>query len=171
MSDPGEDIDFDTYIPALISLLASRLVTSASTLYRERFGLGLMEWRILAILVRQPGLSARDVGAIVGQDKAPISRALRELEKKDLVQISFAPKGNRHELAVTATGKKLYRASLPVARERESRLLQDFSASDRKQLTDFLKRLIDRTGDVAAAVPVKARPRLRAAPRPAKRSG
>ena len=158
-----EDIDFDTYIPALISLLANRLVTSASALYRERFGLGVMEWRILAILVRQPGLSAREVGAIVGQDKGPISRALRELEKKNLVQIAFAAKGNRHELTVTPAGKKAYSASLPVALERESRLLQDFSASERQQLTDFLKRLIDRTGDVAA-VPVllrRNRPRAR----------
>jgi DNA-binding MarR family transcriptional regulator len=165
MANPNksEDIDFDHYIPALISLLASRLVTSASALYRERFGLGVMEWRILAILVKQPGLSAREVGAIVGQDKGPISRALRELEKKGLVQIAFAAKGNRHELAVTAAGKKAYSASLPVALERESRLLQDFSTSERQLLTDFLKRLIDRTGDVAA-VPAglrRSRPRAR----------
>jgi len=166
----ADDIDFDTYIPALISLLASRLVASASAMYRERFGLGLMEWRILAILVRQPGLSARDVGAIVGQDKAPISRALRELEKKHLVDIAFASKGNRHELSVTAAGKKAYRASLPVALERENRLLQDFSSSERKQLTSYLKRLIDRTADVASTGPMAKR-RARAAPPPARRSG
>jgi DNA-binding MarR family transcriptional regulator len=156
MAADREDIDFDTYIPALISQLANRLVTSASALYRESFGLGVMEWRILAILIRQPGLSAREVGAIVGLDKGPISRALRELEKKDLVQIVFAAKGNRHALTLTAAGKKAYRASLPVARERESRLLQDFSSAEREQLTKFLKRLIERTGDVAA-VPSRRR--------------
>jgi DNA-binding MarR family transcriptional regulator len=142
-------IDLETYVPALINILSTKLSSSASATYRDRFDLGVVEWRILVLLARKSGLSATQVRAIVGQDKAPISRALRELEQKKLIRIQQAPKGHRLELTITTAGRSIYRASIPVAMRREEVLLQNFTDEERVVLTDFLKRMISRSDDVA----------------------
>lgn len=149
MTQVGNEIDLEIYIPALINILSTRLSSSASASYRALFGLSVLEWRILVLLAKKSGLSAQQVGSVVGQHKAPVSRAVRVLEGKSLVRVDFAEKGHRHELSITPEGMALYRASIPVALERERRLLEDFSEDEREQLRDFLKRLIARTPDVA----------------------
>jgi DNA-binding MarR family transcriptional regulator len=154
----GATIDFDTYVPALVNALERSLSTSSSALYRERFGLGVVEWRILAVLAKEDGLSAQRVSEIVGLDKAPVSRALAELADKRLATIAKAEKGRRHRLGITPAGRALYRTSLAVARERENVLLQDFSVAERLVLRKFLHRLIARTPDLASLPSAAKRP-------------
>lgn len=149
MTEVEDEIDLEVYIPALINILSTRLSSSASVTYRSLFGLSVLEWRILVLLARKPGLSAQQVGSVVGQHKGPISRAVRVLESKSLVRVGFAKKGHRHELHITPAGMALYRASIPVAMERQRRLLADLSQEERAQLRSLLKRMIARVPDVA----------------------
>lgn len=144
-----DDIDLETYVPALINILSSRLSSSASATYRALFALSVLEWRILVLLAKESGLSAQQVGSVVGQHKGPVSRAVRVLESKSLVRVDFAEKGHRHELSITPQGMDLYTTSIPIAMERQRRLLLGFSEAECEQLRNFLKRLIAHIPDVA----------------------
>lgn len=149
MIEAENEIDLEVYIPALINILSTRLSSSASTTYRALFGLSVLEWRILVLLARRSGLSAQQVGAVVGQHKGPVSRAVRVLESKSLVRVDLAEKGHRHELRITPQGMSLYKTSIPIAMERQRRLLEGFSETEREQLRNFLTRLIAHIPNVA----------------------
>lgn len=149
MTQAENEFDIEVYMPALINILSSRLSSSASTTYRALFGLSVLEWRILVLLAHKSGQSAQQVGTVAGQDKGSVSRAVGMLESKSLVRVDLAEKGHRHVLSITPEGMTLYKASIPVAIERQHRLLNDFSEEECEQLRDFLKRLIARTSDVA----------------------
>jgi hypothetical protein len=68
---PGEVLDLDRYVPALITFIANKLSRSATTLYQKRFGVNVTEWRILALLAIEPAISA--AVAVIGFDKGPVS--------------------------------------------------------------------------------------------------
>lgn len=151
MTRSTSEIDLEEYVPALVNILSSRLSSSASTTYRTLFELGVLEWRILVLLSRESGVSAQQVGAVVGQDKGPVSRGIRAMEKKGLLRVDQAERGNRHQLSITPRGEALFRASFPVAMEREERLLSGFSESERTMLREFLRRLLANIPEVAGS--------------------
>jgi DNA-binding MarR family transcriptional regulator len=147
----AKDIDIDLYVPALINTLSSKLTASASVTYRSALGVSIVEWRMLVALERSGrSLSVYELAALVGQDKGPVSRALRRLESKRLVTVEAAERGRRLEVTVTPAGRDLYQQSLPLAGERESRLLEGLSQTERDQLVVLLRKMLDRVPTVAA---------------------
>jgi DNA-binding MarR family transcriptional regulator len=142
-------IDQETNVPALITFIANKLSSSASTAYRGELGVGLIEWRVLVQLAIEPNISANRICAIVGLDKAAVSRAVRSLADRGLVKVS-ADNGRRNSLALTPAGRRLHDRGMPVARERERRLLTGLSATERDILIRLLTRLHERLPRVAA---------------------
>jgi DNA-binding MarR family transcriptional regulator len=58
----------------------TNLISSAiAGAYRERFGLSIPEWRVLAVLANSPDLSAAEVAQRTAMDKVAVSRAVRSL--------------------------------------------------------------------------------------------
>jgi DNA-binding MarR family transcriptional regulator len=146
----AKDVDIDLYVPALINTLSSKLTASASVTYRS-LGVSIVEWRMLVCLERSGrSLSVYELAALVGQDKGPVSRALRRLESKKLVTVDAAERGNRLEIAITSAGRAIYHQSLPLAAEREARLLAGMSEVEREQLVGLLRRMLDQVPAVAA---------------------
>ncbi|MGZ8371920.1 MAG: MarR family transcriptional regulator, partial [Rhodoplanes sp.] len=43
-------LDLDNYIPAYLTYLAGKISASASAIYRPRFGVGITDWRIMALV-------------------------------------------------------------------------------------------------------------------------
>ena len=44
----------DSYTPAYLTFLANKLYGGASAIYRRRFGVGIVEWRIMSLLAIEP---------------------------------------------------------------------------------------------------------------------
>src|SRR4051794_18898021 len=83
----GEVLDLDRYVPALITFIANKLSRSATTLYQKRFGVNVMEWRILALLAIEPAIAAARICHVIGFDKGPVSRTLAVMEQNGLGNI------------------------------------------------------------------------------------
>ncbi len=139
---PHQVLDLERYVPALLVFLANKLTSSASAIFRRRFGIGTTEWRVLAMVAVEPDI-----------DKAAVSRALAVLQKKALVQArSHATDGRSSAHALTTKGWQLHDRILEISLERERRLLGDLSPAERETLIGLLNRLHRRLPDLDGTV-------------------
>ena len=126
----------------MITLLAQKLSASASAEYRPRFGVGVTDLRIIALLGAEPWLAPVVISEETGLDKAAVSRSLRDLRAADLVQATGPPNGRRSVFALTDAGLVIHDQLVEAAKARERRLLEGFSAEERAQLQAFLDRML-----------------------------
>jgi DNA-binding MarR family transcriptional regulator len=136
-------LDLRRFTPSAITLLAQKIGATASAEYRPRFGVGLTDWRILALLGAEPWLAPVRISEMTGLDKAAVSRTLRSLREAGLVEANGeAPVRRRSVFALTAAGLALHDRLVEAAMARERRLLQGFSAEERAQFQDFVERML-----------------------------
>jgi DNA-binding MarR family transcriptional regulator len=132
-------IDADGYIPGLVTHLSNKLSRSASNLFRRHFGIGVLEWRILAQLAIAPDSSASRLCAVIGLDKGAASRGMQRLGVLGLV--AFADDGRVRRARLTPAGRRLHDRMLVVALERERRQLAPLDERERSMLHTLLARL------------------------------
>jgi DNA-binding MarR family transcriptional regulator len=138
-------LNLDRYIPAQINFLASKISASATAVYLPKFGIGITAWRIMAQLAHEPWVGASHICQVTGMDKGAVSRSLRELEARQLIEIrADAQHGRRLLIALTEKGVALHDTMVNIAVAREQYLLQGFSESEVEQLSDFLRRMRQR---------------------------
>jgi DNA-binding MarR family transcriptional regulator len=141
------------FFPYRLASVTEQVSLAVAAAYATRFGLGRPEWRVLAALGSCGEVAATDIGRIVTLDKMQISRAVRVLEQRGLVSRSTAADRRRKTVALTRSGRTLYRRVVPLARRQEAAILADLSPAEVAQLGALL--------DVVA----RAAARLRDAPR------
>ncbi len=135
-------LDLARYVPALITFLANKLSASASGQYRKMFGVGIVEWRVIALLAVEPETTANSVSNVIGLDKALVSRTVKKLKELEIITISKSEKDGRHQyLSLSPKGKALHDEILTVALERESKLLEVLSQDERELLISLLQKL------------------------------
>ena len=135
-------IDMNVFIPSAITNLAQRIASSATAAYLPRWGVGITDWRILALLAAAPWTAPVEIGEATGLDKAAVSRALRGLIDKEFVEMcADETRRRRQPLALTRAGLAVHDEIVTLARQREARLLTGFTTQERAQLSDFLARL------------------------------
>jgi DNA-binding MarR family transcriptional regulator len=132
-------LDLDHYVPAYLTFLAGKISNSASATYRPKFGVGITDWRIMALLATEPWISAGRVCDVIGLDKAAVSRSVREMKKLGIVEADEDQ--YRQLIALTRKGLSLHDRIVKVSLEREQQLLENFSAAERKLLINFLSRM------------------------------
>jgi DNA-binding MarR family transcriptional regulator len=143
-------------VPANITLLSYKLSRGASKLYQRNFGVSSVEWRIMALLANEPGISGRRVCDVIGLDKGAVSRSLAFMQDRRLVSFHKNVDGREQLATLTERGRALHDRIAEVARERERRLLSCLSAAERETLAV----LLDRVHQNIAAVdePLEIRP-------------
>ena len=135
-------LDLENYAPALLTFLANKLTVGANALYREKFGVGVTEWRVMALLAIEAPIPAARICQVIGLDKAPVSRCLAALEQAGLVRVKLdGADARRRPVALTAAGRKLHDRIIKLALEREARLLACLNAAERRTLLALLNRL------------------------------
>ncbi len=158
----GSVLDLTAYVPALITFVSNKLSRSASALYRREFGVGIIEWRIIALLAVEPGIAASRICQVIGLDKGPVSRSLALMEREGLVEVTAeAADTRRRRIALTRAGRALHDRIIPVALERERRLLEGLSPAQRRALVEALNRLHENIAAVNQPVAIPPAPRRR----------
>lgn len=139
---PAPVLDLEHHASALLTFLANRLTVGANALYREKFGVGVTEWRVMALLAMEAPIPAARICQVIGLDKGPVSRCLSAMQEAGLVRVK--PDRNDARLrpvALTATGRRLHDRIIKLALEREDKLLSCLKAAERKTLLALLNRL------------------------------
>jgi DNA-binding MarR family transcriptional regulator len=135
-------LDMNAFVPSALTNLAQRITTTASAAYRPRFGVGITDWRVMAMLAAEPWIAPVTICEATGLDKAAVSRSLRDLAKAGLVEVRAGePNQRRLPFALTAEGLAVHDRIVEAARRREERLLDGFTDAERAQLRQFIARM------------------------------
>ena len=141
------DFDLSDFLPYRLSTLTNRVSRTFSTLYSEQFDLTIPEWRVMAVLGQEPGLSADQVCARTEMDKVTVSRAVTRLLEQGRVRREFASADRRRSvLELSARGRQVHGRIIPLAQAYESRLAAKLTGADRAQLLQLLGRLAPDAG-------------------------
>jgi DNA-binding MarR family transcriptional regulator len=134
----------DDFLPYQLSVASNAVSSAVARTYEALFGLRVPEWRLIAVLAEQDGLTQQALVARTEMDKMTVSRAAQALAARGLV--TLLPHGNdrrSHMLALSAEGHALYAQIAPKALELESRLLQELGSREVAQLKATLAKLKD----------------------------
>lgn len=135
----------ERFLPYRLSVLSNLVSGRLADHYSRRFALGIPEWRVLAVLAQEPGLSAAEVAARTAMDKVAVSRAVAALHRSGrLLRGADARDRRRSRLRLSAAGTAVYREVVPVARRIERELLDALSVADRAALDRILATLQSR---------------------------
>jgi DNA-binding MarR family transcriptional regulator len=138
----SEPLDLEQFLPYRFSVLANRVSRAFARLYEARFDLKLPEWRVMAVLGRRPGITAREVTEMTAMDKVAISRALSRLQSMGRV-VAREDEGDRRRQLLTLSdqGVEIYRQIVPLAKRIEAELIAELPPEDRAALDRLLSRL------------------------------
>ena len=143
-------LNLDSYVPAYLTYLAGKISNSASATYRPHFGIGITDWRIMALLATEPWISAGRVCDVIGLDKGAVSRSMRGMKAAGIVDLQRGGEQVRQVIALTRKGLALHDRIVKLSLARERQLLKGFSAAERKLLINFLSRMHGQVVDTNA---------------------
>ena len=146
LTDPESLDDLLLYRMSRVLGVASSMVIR---LCEGRFGITRREWRILAALAQHEGLLSSELAQRAQLDRARTSKAISSLVDKQL--LAREPRcGDRRqvELALTDTGRALYREFFPLVRAINQELLEVLSATEVARIDAALKLLQQRADEM-----------------------
>ncbi len=136
---PGDAIELEQFLPYRLSRLTNTVSNAIAALYRDRFGLSIPDWRVLAVLARYPGSAAQELVARTRMDKVAVSRSVSRLVERALVDRATDDQDRRlSRLSLSEQGRAVYARIVPMARDCEARLLADLAPAQRDALDELL---------------------------------
>lgn len=149
-------IDFDRYIPTVLSSLVAKFRANANVYFSQSYGVSLAEWRILSFLREHAPASAYDIWTRAQLDKAVVSRETASLGEKGLVRVASV-KGsarNRTEITLSDAGRALLDRSFDDVLRRHDNLTAGIDPKSIETFFDVihhLERRIAHMGDDGAS--------------------
>lgn len=152
----------ETFLPYRLALLARLVSEALSHIYSERFGFGIVEWRVVATLGQFGTMTAKQVGNYTHMHKTKVSRAVAHLARGRYLQrrTNYDDKREEH-LSLTPQGRAVYEEIAPMAILFAQHLFDDVAPGDRKAFERVLDTLTARMLQGAA----DDAPRLNRCPR------
>lgn len=136
-------LELENFLPYRLSILSNTVSQAIADDYQQRHDLTVTEWRVMAVLARFEGLSAREVAERTAMDKVAVSRALARLVTAGRVHRATHDGDRRRSvLGLTAAGWALHQQIAPMARQREQELLSRLDADERRWLDRILGKLL-----------------------------
>jgi DNA-binding MarR family transcriptional regulator len=140
---PADLLVLEDFLPYRLSILSNRVSRAIAARYATTFDLTIPEWRIIAVLGRQPGLTAKEIAEATEMDKVAVSRAVAKLMSARRVRaMADADDARRQRLHLTAQGEAVHARIAPIALTSEQKLLSALDARERAQLDDLIDRLL-----------------------------
>jgi DNA-binding MarR family transcriptional regulator len=138
-----------TFLPYQLSTASNAVSGRIALEYRQRFGLSVPEWRVMAVLGDAGPLTQRDLTMRTLMDKVAVNRACKVLEERELAaREPNAQDGRSHLLALTAAGREMHGQIMPLAKEMERRI---FAGFDRDEVACF-RSVLEKVRDAAEGI-------------------
>ncbi len=151
-ANPHAELRLQRFLPYRLSVLSNRISQDISALYSARFGLSVTEWRVMAVLGHEPGVSANRLVERTAMDKVAVSRAVSALlDKKFLLRRVDAGDRRRSSLKLSAKGYAVFDQVVPLALALERRILSALEPAEQSQLLAILDKL--EAAELALGIP------------------
>ena len=136
-------LELERFLPYRLSILSNTISQGIADDYQKRYDLSVTEWRVMAVLARFDGLSAREVAERTAMDKVAVSRALARLVEAGRVNRDTHDGDKRRSvLGLSEAGWKLHDEVAPMARAREREVLAKLDEEERVWLERILDKLL-----------------------------
>ncbi len=153
---PRRTLELDRFLPYRLSVLSNTVSTAIAGAYQRRFGLTIPEWRVLAVLAMNPGLSAAEVAQRTAMDKVAVSRAVASLLKhRRIARETARADRRRSHLKVAPAGERVYAEVVPFALAYERDLIAPLTSRERATLDRAIHILLGRAMEMGPAHSVK----------------
>lgn len=139
-------LDLFKFMPFRLNRLAAEVSAELASEYRERYGLDIPEWRILATLgFRDDACTAQYIAYCTRTHKSTISRAVAHLLEQQVIE-RVENEDDRRELALQLTrkGRTLYEELIPRLLHKEQDILSCLTAAERKDFAQALGKIEQR---------------------------
>ncbi|HEV2679190.1 MAG TPA: MarR family winged helix-turn-helix transcriptional regulator [Rhodanobacter sp.] len=135
-------LQLEHFLPYRLSILSNTISQAIADDYQRRYDISVTEWRVMSVLARFDGLSAREVAERTAMDKVAVSRALARLvEAKRVSRVTHDDDKRRSVLSLTEAGWTMHDEVAPMARAREREVLAKLDAEERVWLERILDKL------------------------------
>jgi DNA-binding MarR family transcriptional regulator len=135
-------IDLNSHLATRIAIFANRLSRAASRFYRDEYGIGVVEWRVMMFIGHANDTSANRICSETDLDKGAVSRSLNVLARMGLVSVKGdSADSRRNHVTLTAKGRALHDRIVPVALERQRRLLSALAPAEAEAFLDMIDRM------------------------------
>jgi DNA-binding MarR family transcriptional regulator len=156
---PDAPLKLEEFLPHQLNVCSSLVSQALSRIYSERYRIGVPEWRVLVTLGAFGMMTAKAIGIYTYMHKTKVSRAVALLERRKLV----ARRANHADLreaflSLTPAGRDIYSEFAPIALDFARQLLETVDAADRDALDRALKKLTERSSQLAADIANGRRP-------------
>lgn len=109
-------LQLQKFLPYRLSVFSNNVSTLLASLYTEKFGISIPEWRTVAVLGEEPGLTSTQIATRIAMDKVAVTRAVQNLIGKRLIRRSSSQSDGRvSHLNLTKAGKTIYDEVVPMA--------------------------------------------------------
>lgn len=141
--DGVEILDLDTYAPFLINALGGAWQRITSADYRSRFGVGMVEWRVMAMLAIEPGITAARICQVIRMDKAAASRALANLQAGGHLEFKTDDNDPRkRHWRLSEQGLATHQAVLKAALGHEARMVAGVAPAEFDIFLNILRKML-----------------------------
>ncbi len=139
----SERLDLFRFAPFRLNRLAAEVSAALASEYRERYGLDIPEWRVLATLgFRRDPCSAQYVAECTRTHKSTISRAVTSLlERRVIERVENSDDRREFKLRLTRKGKTVYEELIPRLQHKEREIMACLSAEERKMFDQLIGKL------------------------------
>ena len=132
---------------AYVHMLSDRIGRAFYPEIEARFGVTNHEWRVILTLHHLTGSTASEIANRWGMEKMAASRAIRRLEKDNIInRLQDTGDKRRFTLALTGKGRTLYDKIAPASNARYREIVSVLGKDELGTLRAVLARLIDQTG-------------------------
>ena len=145
-------LHLEKFLPYRLSVLSNTVSSAIAAAYFMNFGLTIPEWRVMAVLAANPGLSAAEVTARTAMDKVAVSRAVAALQAAGRLHRTTAHADRRRtHLALTRAGMRVYAQVVPMALQYERNLVAPLPPRDLATLDRIVRVLLGRAVEIGPA--------------------
>ena len=138
----GTGLLLTNYTPFRLNRLAQGVSDHVAEVYKQKFGLEIPEWRVIATVGPMWSCTAQHIADTTHMHKTRVSRAIANLVKRDLVErTSNADDRREMELRLTKAGRSMYTELVPLALDRERALLACLNEDELRSFHEALDRL------------------------------
>lgn len=134
--------DLQTFLPYLIRVFYADVTTSLSQIYLRDHQLTPSEWRTMAILGLTGHLPAAEIVDRSSMDKVSVSRAVKKMHERGLLQkTDNADDGRSSLLSLSKAGSTIYSDLVPKVLGVEARMIDGLTSQEVSAFVQTMERI------------------------------
>lgn len=134
--------DAPNLIHTLLHHLSAVYTRESDQILQEQLGIGFSQFKIMGTLQSNPAMQQKQIAFNLGQTEASISRQIKLLKAKGVIESKPNPKNRReHHTTLTLKGIRLAEAAQAVLQSYQAASLAHMPSKQQIQLLELLSRV------------------------------